>query len=85
MDKNKIYEDFPRLKEKIETITRNFATLLERLDLIRSLDYRSEDIESRLEHALVHQLELAAETEFKYGKVGIDEVDDTQESELQDS
>ena len=30
MDKNKIYEDFPRLKEKIETITR--GTLLERLD-----------------------------------------------------
>ena len=59
MDTNKIYEDYPRLKEKIETITRNFATLLERLDLIRSLDYRSEEIESHLEHALVHQLEMA--------------------------
>lgn len=33
----------------------------------------------------MHQLELAAETEFKYGKVGIDEVDYTEEGELQDS
>jgi len=34
---------------------------------------------------VMHQLELAAETEFKYGKVGIDEVDYTEEGELQDS
>jgi len=34
---------------------------------------------------IMHQLELAAETEFKYGKVGVDEVDSTEESELSDN
>lgn len=34
---------------------------------------------------IMHQLELAAETEFKYGKVGIDEVDNSEEGELQDN
>ena len=43
------------------------------------------DPEKYFTEDIMHQLELAAETEFKYGKVGIDEVDDTQESELQDS
>ncbi len=43
------------------------------------------DPEKYFTEDIMHQLELAAETEFKYGKVGIDEVDDTQERELQDS
>ena len=34
---------------------------------------------------LMERLEEAAQNEFKYGKVGIDEVDDSEESELQDS
>ena len=34
---------------------------------------------------LMERLEEAAQNEFKYGKVGIHEIDDTEESELQDS
>ena len=34
---------------------------------------------------IMHQLEIAAETEFKYGKGGTDEVDSTKESELSDN